>query len=183
MIILASASPRRKQLLEESGLTFIVDPSNVKEEVDYKLKPEEIVMQLAALKALDVAKRHPDDTVIGADTLVILSEQILGKPKDKEEAVSMLRKLSGNIHSVYTGVSIVHQGQEKNFFSVAEVKFRDLADIEIYEYVETGEPMDKAGAYAIQGVGSKLVEGYKGDFFTIVGLPLKQLMDELNKLK
>ncbi|MBE0700410.1 MAG: septum formation inhibitor Maf [Acholeplasmataceae bacterium] len=179
MLILASSSPRRAKLLTDAGLDFIVIPSQLDETVADKLKPQEMVLELARLKASSVAKSHPKDTVIGADTIVVFEDVILGKPKDDDDAYRMLKMLSGERHVVYTGVSIIKGDQVKSFISEAEVSIKELSDLEIKNYVKTGEPLDKAGAYAIQGDGGALVDHYKGDFFTIVGLPLKELLDAL----
>ena len=132
-------------------------------------------------KAEGVLKEHPNATVIAADTFVVFEEKIIGKPKNEDDAFQMLKKLSGKQHEVYTGVTIINKQKSKTFYSVSSVYMKPYNDIEIYEYIKTKEPLDKAGAYAIQGKGSKLVEKYTGDFFTIVGLPLKELQKELKK--
>jgi septum formation protein len=184
MLILASSSPRRAKLLKDAGLDFIVEPSLIDESIDEeKLKPSEIVLQLAKMKALQVALKYPNDVVIGADTIVVYENEILGKPKDEEDAYRMLKKLSGERHVVYTGVALTRGEQLISFVSEAEVSMKELSDLEIKNYIQTNEPMDKAGAYAIQGEGGNLVDHYKGDFFTIVGLPLKELMENLKKFK
>ncbi|MDX9691037.1 MAG: nucleoside triphosphate pyrophosphatase [Acholeplasmataceae bacterium] len=184
MLILASSSPRRAKLLQDAGLDFIVEPSYIDEKVeDDKLKPQELVLELAKLKALSVAARYPNDIVLGADTIVVFEDEVLGKPKDDEDAYRMLKKLSGERHVVYTAVALTRGEQMVSFLSEAEVSMKSLSDLEIRNYIETKEPMDKAGAYAIQGEGGNLVDHYKGDFFTIVGLPLKELMENLKKFK
>lgn len=184
MLILASSSPRRAKLLSDIGLEFIVEPSHInEEEIDSKLKPTELAIELAKLKALHVAKNHPDDIVIGADTIVVHEETILGKPKDEEDAYRMLKRLSADRHIVYTAVALVKGTKFHTFISEAEVSMKPLSDLEIQNYIKTGEPMDKAGAYGIQGDGGNLVDHYKGDFFTIVGLPLKDLMDALKDFR
>lgn len=184
MIILASGSPRRAKLLSDLGLEFKVVPSQIDESLSSDIsKPQDIVMELSKLKALDVAQTHYADTIIGADTVVVFEEEILGKPKDDEDAYRMLKKLSGERHVVYTGVTIVKGEKIKTFVSEAEVSMKPLSDLEIRNYIKTGEPKDKAGAYAIQGEGAQLVENYKGDFFTIVGLPLKDLLESLKEFK
>ena len=180
MLILASSSPRRAKLLMDLGLEFIIEPSNVNEEdIDPKLKPIEQVMELAKQKAMQVSKSHPEDIVIGADTIVVHEDSILGKPKDEEDASRMLRRLSGDRHTVYTAVALVKGEKIHAFVSESEVSMKPLSELEIQNYIQTGEPMDKAGAYGIQGEGGQLVDHYKGDFFTIVGLPLKDLMEAL----
>jgi septum formation protein len=182
MLILASASPRRIKLLKDAGLEFKVVPSNIDETVERGWTPEETVRRLASQKAMAVAMDHPNDTVIGADTIVVLGNEILGKPSDKEDAARMLKNLSGRTHVVHTGVAIVRDGTADVFNTRADVTMRVLTELEIRKYVESGEPMDKAGAYAIQGEGASLVGGYVGDFFTIVGLPLKTLLKHLDMI-
>lgn len=182
MLILASSSPRRAKLLKDAGLDFIVVPSHLEEFVDEKYKPHELVLELAKQKALSVAAKYPEDVIIGADTIVVFEDQVLGKPRDEEDAYRMLRLLSNDRHVVYTAVALVKGGQVKSFVSESEVWMKNLSDLEIRNYIKTGEPMDKAGAYAIQGEGGNLVDHYKGDFFTIVGLPLKELLEQLKNL-
>ena len=179
MLVLASSSPRRAKLLKDAGLDFIVIPSLVDEVVDEKYKPSDLVVELAKLKALSVAKDYPNDIVIGADTIVVFEDQILGKPKDEEDAYRMLKLLSDDRHVVYTAVALIKGDKIKTFVSETEVWMKNLSDLEIWNYIHTGEPMDKAGAYGIQGEGGSLVDHYKGDFFTIVGLPLKDVLDNL----
>jgi septum formation protein len=143
------------------------------------MKPEEFVTELAKLKAVHVAGKYPTDIVIGADTIVVYDNQILNKPKDEEDAYRMLKLLSDDKHIVYTAVALVKGEKIKTFVSQTDVWMRNLSDLEIKNYIKTGEPMDKAGAYGIQGEGGSLVDHYKGDFFTIVGLPLKDLLEAL----
>lgn len=183
MIILASKSPRRAKLLKDAGIDFIVIPSEAEEQVDFSLEPKEIVMQLAKLKAKEVSDRFNTDTVIGADTIVVFNNQILGKPKDEEDAFKTLSMLSDQCHEVYTGVSIIKGVLEETFVSQAQVCMKKLTELEIRAYIKTKEPMDKAGSYGIQGEGGNLVETYKGDFFTIMGLPLKEVVKQLDKFK
>jgi len=184
MLILASSSPRRAKLLQDAGLEFIVEPSHIDEAIDdEKLKPQELVLELAKLKALSVAEKYPNDIVLGADTIVVFEDEVLGKPKDEEDAYRMLKMLSGERHVVYTAVVLTRGEQLISFVSEAEVSMKSISDLEIRNYIQTQEPMDKAGAYAIQGEGGNLVDHYKGDFFTIVGLPLKELMENLKKFK
>ncbi len=181
MLILASKSPRREKLLKDAGLDFVVMPSNIAEKTDKDLKPSDLALELSRMKASFIAKKHPKDTVIGADTIVVLEGQSLGKPKDGKEAYKILKSLSGETHRVYTGVTIIKGDQMHCFVSLAEVTMKKLSDIEIMKYIETKEPMDKAGAYGIQGVGGSLVDHYKGDFFTIMGLPIKELLKALKQ--
>lgn len=170
-IVLASSSPRRRELLKTAGLDFEIDVEGVEEIVQGDCV-EEIVCSLAEQKCSPVALRRPNDCVIGADTVVALNDKILGKPKDREDAKSMLRALSGNEHAVYTGVCIAANGKKNIFCEETKVRFFDLTDEEIEKYVATNEPMDKAGAYGIQGYGCTLVEGIDGDYFNVVGLPV-----------
>ncbi|KAB2338715.1 septum formation inhibitor Maf [Cytobacillus depressus] len=178
-LILASSSPRRKELLENLQLNFAVSSSDVDESFDPELTPGEIVMELSSRKAKAVSKQYPDSFVIGADTVVVLGEAVLGKPKDKIEAFSMLQNLSGKKHSVFTGVSIISSETEKNFYVKTDVVFWELSDEEIDAYIDTGEPFDKAGAYGIQGFGSTLVKEINGDYFSVVGLPVSKTVREL----
>ena len=176
-IVLASASPRRSQLMQEIGLKFEVIPSQVDEGDISADSPEELVMRLAHAKAADVAGRIKSGIVIGADTIVVSGGQILGKPVDSVDAAKMLRALSGREHQVYSGVAVIDaaDGRSLTDYEVTEVRFRQLPEAAIQRYVATGEPMDKAGAYAIQGLGSLLVTGICGDYSCVVGLPLCEL--------
>ncbi len=181
-IILASASPRRKELLETAGAEFEIIVADVDETIPDGTKPEEAAVMTAEKKALAVAENHKDRIVIGADTIVVSEEKILGKPADKADACRMLSMLSGVEHKVITGVCLVCGDKKITFAQVSKVKFYDLTDDEINTYVETGEPMDKAGAYGIQGNGCVLVEKIEGDYFNIVGLPVARVMKEIGKL-
>ena len=171
MIILASQSPRRREILEKLIPDFIVCPSDADEQID-EADPRAYAMELAVRKAQDVAAGHAGDTVIAADTIVCLGDRILGKPGNAQEARDYLRALSGEVHEVYTGVAVVHNGQLHRFCECTEVHFRHLTDGLIEGYIASGEPMDKAGAYGIQGIGGRFVEGIHGDFFNVMGLPL-----------
>lgn len=181
-IILASASPRRRELLAQAGFEFEVITSDVDEIIDPALTPEKLVMSLAEQKAQAVAAEHPQSVVIGADTVVVLDSKVLGKPKDEEDAKNMLSSLSGRIHEVYTGVCIAFSGKKHSFFECTRVKFCELDDKQIADYVSTKEPMDKAGAYGIQGKGCVLVEGIEGDYFNVVGFPVSRFCREYKKL-
>ncbi len=180
-LILASSSPRRKQLLENLQLTFQVMSSEVDESFDPVLTPEEIVMELAGRKAMAVFEANPSSFVIGADTIVVAQDHVLGKPKDKQEAFEMLKKLSGKQHDVFTGVSIMSPHVSSRFYEKTEVVFWELTDEEIEVYVQTGEPLDKAGAYGIQEFGSMLVKKIHGDYFAVVGLPVSRTIRELKR--
>ena len=173
-IVLASSSPRRKELLQTAGINFEIDVEGV-DEVPQGNTPEEKVCSVAAQKCRPVAARRPGDCVIGADTVVSVDGDILGKPRDREDAKNMLRRLSGREHTVYTGVCISAHGKETVFSEATKVKFFELTDKEIADYVLSGEPMDKAGAYGVQSRGALFVERIDGDFFNVMGLPVEQL--------
>ena len=181
-LILASDSPRRKELLERMTPTFECIPASVNEEVDSNLKPHEVVKELALRKAQAVSANEPAAYVIGADTIVVCQGKIFGKPKDHDEAFRMLKQLSGNTHSVYTGVAIVFGEKIDVFAEETKVTFWELTDGEINDYISTGEPFDKAGSYGIQGFGATLVKGIKGDFFNVVGLPVARVYRTLKNM-
>ncbi len=178
-LILASTSPRRKHLLEQIGMTFTVQPSNVDESLipTSGAVPEEFVQRLALLKAQDVASKTPARSIVlGSDTIVVLDGEILGKPLDADDAINMLRRLSGNTHTVYTGIALVDSETYSSVTAVqqTDVTFRELSDDEIAGYVATGSPLDKAGSYGIQDdFGAVFVAHIVGCYYTIVGLPLE----------
>lgn len=185
-IVLASASPRRKELLGLLGLEFEIIVSDV-EEVVTETTPNRVVEELSLQKAEDVFKRLDGDVlVIGADTVVSLEGNILGKPKGEAEAVEMLEKLQDNEHRVFTGVTLIGRkdGEEfcKTFSECTGVKFYPMTEEEIKWYVESKEPMDKAGAYGIQGMGARFVECIRGDYNNVVGLPIARLYQEMKLL-
>ncbi len=180
-LILASSSPRRKELLENLHLNFHIYSSDIDESFEPGTSPEEVVMGLAERKARAVFSKHPNDFIIGSDTVVVFDGAILGKPTGHEEAVGMLRLLSGQAHEVYTGVSIISPGNEVRFFEKTKVHFWELTDREIEYYVNSGEPFDKAGGYGIQGLGSMLVKKIDGDYFAVMGLPVSMTVRELRK--
>lgn len=179
-IILASASPRRQELLKDIVTDFLVVPSQVKEIVPQGMRAPDIPIHLAQLKARDIAKSHSGDIVIGSDTVVVLQDKVLGKPKDNGDAYNMLKMLSGRRHMVCTGCAIVCDGVERSFCEVTQVEFFYLSDDEIWEYIKTGDCADKAGAYGIQSKGKTLVKGIYGDYYNVVGLPLSRLKRELD---
>lgn len=181
MLILASQSPRRKELLSLITTDFTVRSAEVDEALPKGISPEDAVLYLSKIKAQAVF--NGTDTVIGADTIVVLDGEILGKPADDDEAFSMLRALSGREHSVFTGVSVLNPEANICFHRETKVKFCPLSDEEIRDYIGTGECRDKAGAYGIQGYGSRFVEGISGDYFNVVGLPVSALYHALLKLK
>ena len=182
MIVLASASPRRKDILTTAGVEFKTAVSQAEERLDPALPPGEAAARAARVKAEDVAKNYPNDCVVGADTIVVLDGEILGKPKDKADAAVMLKKLSGREHTVFTGVCVLKDGAASCFSEATKVEFYPLTDEEIEEYVESGEPMDKAGAYGIQGIGCALVRGITGDFFNIMGFPIARVLRAIKNL-
>ena len=174
MLILASGSPRRRELLSLITDEFEVFVSGCDEFVPEGTPAEKVPAILAEQKALAVAKLRPEDTVIGSDTVVVLNNEIFGKPKDKAHAHTMLKALSGKRHFVYTGVAVAEKGSVRSFVQKTEVEFYELSDETIEKYIATGEPMDKAGAYGIQGKGSVLVKGIIGDYFNVMGLPVAE---------
>ena len=189
-IILASASPRRKEILQNTKLKFEIQKSDIEEVILENESPESMVVRLAYEKAYDVAQKNKDKLVIGADTIVALDNEVLGKPKDKEEAYQMIKKLSNKTHKVITGISLINisHGMVVNDYVVSLVTFKDLSEDSIKDYINTNESLDKAGAYGIQGYGALLVEEIKGallvdniqgDYFNIVGLPISKLSDLL----
>jgi septum formation protein len=182
-LILASASPRRRQLLKQIDLKFRVMPSEVNEDQVLHHDPLENVQFIALSKARDVAARVERGIVIGADTQILTDGEALGKPGDTEDAVLMLSRLNGRTHRVVTGMALVdaETGVEKTWTETTLVTFRELSEDEILNYVGTGEPMDKAGAYGIQGRAAAFVERIEGCYFNVVGLPLAKLVQELRK--
>ncbi len=180
-LILASASPRRKELLELLQLPFEVISSEVEEVVDENLHPADMVQLLAKQKAESVAKTNDHAYVIGSDTLVVFQGKMLGKPKNEKEAMEMLTMLSGQTHEVYTGVSIVYNEKHHSFCEKTTVTFYTLTQREIEEYIKTGESMDKAGSYGIQGFGALLVKEINGDYYAVMGLPIARTKRELIK--
>ena len=175
--ILASGSPRRKELMEMLGVKNLkIIPAKGEEAAPAGEGPEELVMALAAAKAEEVAAQvADDDVVVAADTIVWLDGRPFGKPHSREEAMAMLRRLSGNTHHVYTGVAVLRGGMERLGCECTAVHFREIPEEEIARYVDSGEPMDKAGAYGAQGLGALFVRGIEGDFFNVMGLPLCRL--------
>ena len=175
-VILASASPRRKEILQNTKLNF-----DIQEVILENESPEDMVVRLAYEKAFDVAKRNTDRLVIGADTIVALDNEVLGKPKDQNEAYQMIKRLSNKTHKVITGISLINLKENKIIkdYVVSFVTFKDLSEDSIKDYINTNESLDKAGAYGIQGYGALLVKNIQGDYFNIVGLPISRLSDLL----
>jgi septum formation protein len=180
-IILASASPRRNEMLKNTGLPFRVEESNFEEDMSLAMAPDELVEYLAREKAREVASRFPESLVIGGDTIVVFGNKRLGKPKDKEDAVLMLKEISGNAVEVLSGGALVHSasGSERVFHERTTVRMRTVSDETIQAYVETGIPMDRAGAFGIQDIGGRFIERIEGDYFTVLGLPLFKVFDAL----
>ncbi|WP_195540074.1 Maf family protein [Eubacterium maltosivorans] len=182
--ILASASPRRKELMTLAGIPFEARPVAADETILCCTPPEGAVMMLATRKAQLAAEHFPDDLIIGADTIVAVGKHIYGKPDTSEEAFEMLSALSGKTHQVFTGVCIYTKSGHRNAFCTrTDVTFFPLSEEEIRAYIATGEPMDKAGAYGIQGKGALLVEKIDGDYYNVVGLPISRLVRELKSFK
>ena len=179
MLILASRSPRRKELLSLITEDFTVIPSIGEERADKTLPAGEYVRVLAEHKAEEIWSSHTDDTVIGADTVVVIDGNVLGKPKDEDDAKRMLRLLSGREHSVFTGACIISGNKKLSFSEETKVRFFELSDDEINAYIDTGEPFDKAGAYGIQEKGALIVSGITGDYYNVMGLPVGRLAREL----
>ena len=187
-IILASGSPRRKELLLQIGIVLEIIVSHVEEKITSDI-PAEVVMSLAEQKAVDVAKEMPEGTVIlGSDTVVAADGKILGKPKSHEEAYEMIRRLAGRSHQVYTGVCLVKKGPEGeadtvvSFYDETDVNVSPMTEKEIREYADSEEPMDKAGSYAVQGFFARYIDGLKGSYANVMGLPVHLVYQELKKL-
>ena len=180
-LILASQSPRRKELLGLFGIPFTVRVADIDETMDPALPPQEAVAQISRKKAYAVA-RQPEDVLIAADTIVVVEGKILGKPHSPQEAVQMLRLLSGRDHQVMTGVTVLCGEQEAVFTEVTDLHFRALSDSEILRYVQSGEPMDKAGAYGIQGGAALFCQRMTGDYYNVMGLPVCHLGQVLKEL-
>ena len=181
--VLASSSPRRQELLKLLLPNFEVVPSEVDESIRVTERPETMVARLAREKALAVQERRPSACIVGADTVVVCEMEILGKPASHEEARSMLRKLSGKTHQVLTGVCLLHLNTLFVEYATSDVTFYPLTEREIENYLRSGEPFDKAGAYAIQGLGARFVERIDGCHFNVVGLPVSRLYQMMKRLK
>ncbi len=182
-IILASASPRRKELLEKIGLKFEVDPGNYAEDMRSGLSPGELAGEISLQKARAVAKRHKNTIVIAADTFIVFKSKIMGKPGTEAEARKMLMRLRGKTHSVITGFTILDADSGKVLTESVKtvVHIKNLTSEEVDAYVKSKEPLDKAGAYAIQGLGSVIVDRIEGDYFNVIGLPLSALAEALKE--
>ena len=172
MLVLASASPRRQELLRNAGISFEVHPADIAEDPLPREPAKECAERLAREKALAVARQRPHDCVLGADTVVVVDGELLGKPSDAADAARMLRRLSGRVHQVITGVCLVAGGQCSVASETTSVTMSEISEKEIADYVDSGEPMDKAGAYAIQGIASRWIPRIEGDYSNVVGLPV-----------
>ena len=179
MLILASKSPRRRELLALYTENFEIEVSNADEPEFSGGEVAEYVKDLARIKAHEVAEKHPHDTVIGADTVVAFDGEVLGKPRDAKHAKEMLTSMSGGAQQVYTGICVIKNGEEIRDAVCTSVVFRELSEKEIDEYVATGDPLDKAGAYGIQGGAGEFVRTISGDYFNVIGLPMKRLSEIL----
>ena len=184
MFILASSSPRRKEILTKFQIQFQVIPSNF-DESSLKVPSDikEYPKMLSYHKALDVFKNHQNDIVLGSDTIVVIDDLILGKPKNRDDGYRMLKLLSNKTHYVITGVSVLSKDINESFIDIASVTFNNLSEEDIEDYLSVDEYKDKAGAYAIQGIGSKLIKEINGDYYTIMGLPYNKLSEVLKKYK
>jgi septum formation protein len=182
-VVLASSSPRRMELLEKAGLEFSIDPSETDEKLDNSAEPEELARSISLMKASSAVPRHPGTIVIAADTFGVLDGRLLGKPEDAAHAREMLAIMSGKCHEVITGFTIIDADSGKTVSHVVKTRvyFKALSKAQIEEYVETGEPLGKAGAYAIQGKGAALVDKIEGDYYNVIGLPVHALARELIK--
>lgn len=180
-IILASKSPRRRKLLEQIGIKFVVEESNVDEENSYHLSPRDMVKHLSIEKAKAVARKNKQAIVIGADTTVILENEVIGKPRSEKEAKEILKKLSNKTHLVITGITIINFKKILTRLAETKVHFRKLTDKEINAYVKTGEPMDKAGGYGVQEKAGIFIDNIQGDYFNVVGLPISAVSEMLKE--
>ena len=180
-IVLASASPRRKEIFSMFGMSPEICVSSVDESYDKSLAPEEVVKFLSRKKGEAVAEKYPHSLVVSADTVVAFDGKILGKPRDEKEAVEMLESLSGTTHEVWTGYSVFYEGRSVSCAEVTKVEFKTLSKEEISSYVATGEALDKAGSYGAQGKASVFVKGIDGDFFNVVGFPLSHFYDTVKR--
>ena len=177
-LVLASKSPRRSEILRNAGIEFTVRVADADETLPQGIKPCDAVVFLAAKKAMAV-ERAENETVLGADTIVVLDDKILGKPKDKDDAYNMIKSLSGRVHSVFTGVCAIGNGYSMTFAEETKVEFLPLTEEEIQDYINSDEPYDKAGAYGIQGLASKFIRGIEGDYFNVVGLPISRIYEKI----
>ena len=180
-MILASQSPRRRELLSLITEDFRIIPAKGEEILPEKVSPEEAVLALSEQKAGEIFRENRGEVIVAADTIVAIDGKILGKPADEKDAFAMLKTLSGRVHEVFTGVCVIFaNGKKERFFEETKVEFYELSDEAIAAYIKTGEPMDKAGAYGIQGKGALLVKRIDGDYYNVMGLPVARLLRVLN---
>jgi septum formation protein len=172
MLVLASASPRRQELLQSAGISFEVQPAHIPEDPQPGESARACAERLAGEKAQAIALKRPNDVILGADTVVVIDDQLLGKPSDAADAARMLRLLSARSHQVITGVCLVVNGKSSVASETTSVTMNEISEKEISDYIATGEPMDKAGAYAIQGIASRWIPRIEGDYSNVVGLPV-----------
>lgn len=180
-IILASKSPRRKQLMDLLELPYEIIVADIDETINQDKDLRKEIERLSFLKALKVYNDNKDAIVIGADTIVVVNDKVLGKPKDEKMAKEMLSQLQNNKHTVITGVSIISSKMSETFSNVSEVYFNPMSEEEILNYIKTKEPMDKAGAYAIQGIGAKFINRINGDYYSIMGFPISEIYNRIQK--
>ena len=180
-LILASASPRRKELLGLLGIPFVIRAADIDETMDPHVPAEQEVRRVSRLKALAVP-REPEDVVVAADTIVVCDNRVLGKPEDSRQAMEMLEMLSGRDHQVMTGCTVIRGSRIESFTEITHLHFRKLSRQEILRYVRSGEPMDKAGAYGIQGGAALFCENLQGDYYNVVGLPVCRLYETLSEI-
>ncbi len=180
-IVLASQSPRRRELFTRLGYPFSTDSADIDETLDLNLSVQDAVEALALRKAKAVEEKHPESIIVTADTVVVLNEKIYGKAADFDEAFTMLKELSGHTHQVMTSLCLMYKDKHHTFTSITDVEFYELEDENIKSYIETGEAYDKAGAYGIQDLGSLFIKGIKGDYYTVMGLPVALLKRELDQ--
>ena len=181
-IILASRSPRRAFLLKQIGLQFEQIPSHIKENFN-GMQPDDFVLYYSKKKAEEIQKTYPESLIIGADTIVVLNNEIIGKPQNDEDAFQILKKLSGKYHEVLTGVSILFHDSQLSDIAKTKVYFKSISDEDLREYVSTSEPMDKAGAYGIQGYGSQFIDKIEGCYFNVMGFPIPLFYEMCKKFK
>ena len=182
-IILASNSPRRTEILTNANINHIIIPSNCEEVIDANLKPYQVVESLSYQKAKDVFLKNQNDLVIGADTIVVVDDIILGKPTDRLDAIKMLQMISNRVHQVITGVCIITKDKHKVFHEITNVYVKDISLQQIEQYIDTENVYDKAGSYAIQGIFAKYIDKFVGEYHNVVGLPIERLKKELEEFK
>jgi septum formation protein len=180
-VVLASGSPRRRELLRMVGITHEVMPADIDESYFPGEPPPAHAERLAREKGRVMAERHPEALVVSADTIVVIDGEVLGKPRDAADATRMLHALRGRTHVVFTAIAVARRGRVESAVEAVAVTFRELSDAEIAAYIATGEPMDKAGSYGIQGYGATIVERVDGDYFAVMGLPLRRLVALLER--